>query len=231
MRPVLFVLLWPAVLFAAPPSITIPDRVKGEPGAFVRVTATTDGKNVRWIALTPGLAVFPADLLRDSRTTVVVALRPGAYRLLALTAVGDELSEPAECVVEIAGDPPPPGPEPPTPPAPPADPLAEALARLYTADSAANKAEHARALAGFYRQAARSVDARELRTAGELYQVLRRASAAVVPDDALPGLRRRIADELRAVLPTRGDAALTDAHRAAARALFLRLAALLETLR
>ncbi|MFO0929158.1 MAG: hypothetical protein U0736_19400 [Gemmataceae bacterium] len=230
MRPLLFVLLWPAVLFGVSPSITIPDRIKGEPGAFVRVTATTDGKNVRWIALTPGLAVFPADLLRDSRTTVVVALRPGAYRLLALTAVGDELSEPAECVVEIAGDPPPPGPEPPTPPTPPADPLAEALARLYAADTATSKAEYARALAGFYRQAARSVDARELRTAGELYQVLRRASARWCPTTPCRHCAARIADELRRA----ADARRRPAHRRpprCARALFLRLAALLETLR
>lgn len=230
MRLVLLALLCPVALEASP-SITIPDRVRGEAGEFVRVAATTEGKNVRWIALTPGLAVFPADLLRDSRTTVVVALRPGAYRLLAITAVADELSEPAVCVVEIAGAPTPPGPDPPRPPEPPADPLAQALVRLYAADGDAKKSDHARALAAFYRQAARSADARELRTAGELFQVLRKASAAMVPDDALPTLRRRIAEELRTILPTRADAALTDAHRAAARDLFLRLGAILETLR
>lgn len=225
MRLFLCLLLLPGGLFAAP-EIRVPERVRGEAGAFLRVAATTEGKQVRWVALTPGLSVFPADLLRDSRTTVVVALRPGSYRLLAITAVADELSEPAVCVVEVGSEPAPPGPE----PVPPDDALARELARLYAADPGADRAAHVRALAAFYRQAARTVATAELRTAGDLYTVLRQAATAVLPDDALVGVRRRIATELKGVLPTRPDAPLSETHRTAACALFGRLASLLEAL-
>jgi hypothetical protein len=111
-----------ASVFAGP-TLELPKEVTGNPGDFVMVAAKTDGKQVRWIALDPGLAVFPAQLLKDSKTGVVSAKDPGRYRLLAYTAGGDEPSDPVITTVVIGNapvppSPIPPGPNPPTPPIP-----------------------------------------------------------------------------------------------------------------
>lgn len=102
---------------APAPTLTLPKAVSGDPAAFIKVSATTNGKIVQWVAVTPGLNVFPAELLRDSLTTVVTGTKSGDYTLLAYTALGDAPSPPALCVVTINGPPiPPPPVVPPTPP-------------------------------------------------------------------------------------------------------------------
>jgi hypothetical protein len=93
-------------------------QVAGEVGAFIRVSAATDCKIVKWMAMDPGLNVFPADLLKNSLSTVVIGGKPGVYRLLAYTACDDTPSNPAVCMVIVTGpvDPTPgPGPNPPAP--------------------------------------------------------------------------------------------------------------------
>jgi len=103
-------------------SLTLPAEVKGDPGAFLSVPATTDGKVVRWVALDAGLNIFPVELLKDSKTAVVTAPK-GRYRLLAYTALGDVPSAPAICTVIIGEAPPiPPGPGPGPDPGPTPDP-------------------------------------------------------------------------------------------------------------
>lgn len=119
----LVVLLALAVpVFADPPTISVPDKVQGDAGPPLRVKATTTGKSVQWVALDPGLFVFPAELLKDSMTAVVWSTNPGTYRLMAYTGNADGPSLPAICVITI-GTPTPPGPGPgpgpgPIPPSP-----------------------------------------------------------------------------------------------------------------
>ena len=99
-----------------PAYVKLPAELKGEPGTFIRIPAETNGTAVRWYAVDAGLQIFPAELLRDTKTAVVVALTKGRYRVLAWTAVGGDPSEPAVCVVVIGDAPPvPPGPTPPGP--------------------------------------------------------------------------------------------------------------------
>lgn len=123
MRSVLCALVLATIALAAPPGLDLPKEVRGDPSAFVRVQAKTDGKTVRWLALDPGLYLFPVELLKDSKTAVVTAARAGRYRLLAVTAAGDEPSEPAVCTVVIGEAPAPPTPPGPTPPGPTPQPV------------------------------------------------------------------------------------------------------------
>ena len=223
------ILLWAAAASAAPPALTIPAQTKGEPGAFVRVDAVTEGKSVRWFSLDKGLSVFPADLLRDQKTTVVVGLRPGSYRIACITCLADELSELAIGYVVIEGADPTPPPTPPTPPdpTPPADQLATDLGKAFAADADPRKVEYARLLASFYRQAAVAATSRDVTTSGQLYDLLKRTRAGLLPDSALLGIRQRAATELQSILPTRAGDPLTDKHRADAATLFAKLAAIL----
>ena len=118
MRTLLCALVLATIAPAAPPGLDLPKEVRGDPSAFVRVPAKTDGRHVRWLALDPGLNLFPVELLKDSKTAVVTAARAGRYRLLAVTAAGDEPSEPVVCTVVIGEAPTPPTPPGPTPPGP-----------------------------------------------------------------------------------------------------------------
>jgi len=67
--------------------ITLPPSTKAEVGVFVPITATTKGEIVQFVAIDPGLSIFPANLLVDKKTTVVVSAKPGKYRVLAYTSI------------------------------------------------------------------------------------------------------------------------------------------------
>lgn len=103
------------------------ENVKGKVNQFIRVKAVTTGKVVQWVAVDPELNLFPVELLKDTKTAVVVASSPGKYRLIAYTAEGDVPSLPVTATIDVEGTTPPvppPGPTPdPTPPQPPTPPL------------------------------------------------------------------------------------------------------------
>ncbi len=215
---------------AAPPELTLPKEVVGEPGAFVRVKAATTGKTVKWLALDAGLNVFPTDLLKDTRTAVVTAGRAGRYRLLAVTAAADELSDPAVCVVVI-GDAPPPGPGPgpgPDPP-PPTDPLARAVQAAYAAETESDRATSVKSLAALYRQGVEVLP--KVDTVGALFKTLQTAAATLKVAGKVVGVQKVIQGELRAALPTAASTKLTPELRARAADVFGKVAKALESVR
>lgn len=101
-----------ASAIAAPPEIVVPEKVNGQPGEFVLITAKTSGTKVAWKVIDPGLSLFPVALLKDSKTAIVTSSRPGRYRLVAVTAVGDEISDIVGTTVVIGDPGPDPGPQP-----------------------------------------------------------------------------------------------------------------------
>jgi len=123
--PILLLFCFSAPAFGDPPTLTLPPKVSGLPGAFLQIPATTTGKQVAWVSLDSGLNLFPVQLLKDTKTAVVSSATPGTYRVLAVTASGDEISQPQICTVVIEGLTPPapaptptPNPQPTPPPAP-----------------------------------------------------------------------------------------------------------------
>lgn len=121
-------------------------------------------------------------------------------------------------------------PEPPVP-VPPVDPLrAKVLdAVKASAGTDAEKRKQCLDLAALYRAAGElTAKGGRFADADSLLKGLREAAASMIGADALTDVRRVVAGELAAVLPTVADAALTDAHRAAAAKVFERLAGILE---
>jgi len=112
------------VLLLCGQTIEIPEKISGVPGQFIPVRPTkTDGKIVQYYPIDEGLSVFPAALLADTTATVVTSVKPGTYRLLAYTAVGDKPSAPVVVTIIIGnGGPIPPLPPPPPPPFTPVPP-------------------------------------------------------------------------------------------------------------
>src|SRR5687768_15598923 len=105
-----------AILLAAPlqaQELSLPATVAGEVGAFIVVKADTPDSLVKWRVVDAGLNLFPQELQKDTKVAVVVSLRPGRYRILAVSAKDGIPSDIAECTVVIGGAPPtpvPPGP-------------------------------------------------------------------------------------------------------------------------
>lgn len=97
------------LVFLQIPTVELPLKVSGQPGAFIKVPAKTESKFVKWVSIDKGLNIFPVDLLKDSKTLVVTSQITGVYRLFAYVGDVNGPSEPAFTSV-IIGDEPAPAP-------------------------------------------------------------------------------------------------------------------------
>lgn len=152
----------------------------------------------------------------------------------ALAALRAELKRQSDLIERLGID----GPKPPKPvdppdivPPKPVDPLRAKLKAAFdlSAGGTGEKSEWAKDLAALYRAASKLVADPTLTTAAQLRSKLKDASAALIGAESLLDVRKAVAVELAAVLPTT-DGDLTDAQRASAAALFKRLAEILETI-
>jgi hypothetical protein len=197
------------------PALTVPAEVSAAPAVITEIRAETTGKRVVWVPLTPGLSVRAI----DNGRVLLVSGAPGRYELLAYTALADVPSEPARCIVLIG--------KPPLPELP--DALAEKVRAALDGDAerdTSKKRKLARQLAVLYRELAREAQDAALTSPKEFRQVARDAAARMIGPDALAGVRKEVAAELAALLPT--DAPFSEAQRAAVAKLFDRLAAILD---
>ena len=99
------------------------EEYDGNVGDFIELQANTNGKEVKWFTTDKNLHVFPADLLKDSKTNVVVSNVAGSYTVYAYTALNDLPSEIASQTIIVGAPqpqpvPPNPNPNPPVPPTP-----------------------------------------------------------------------------------------------------------------
>lgn len=126
----LILFLLTGATLAEDPAIKLPAIVTGDPGDFISVKSESNGKTIRWFTADIALKLFPVELLKDTKTAVVIGKVPGEYRLFAYTALADVPSETVSVRVVITGvapppiPPTPPGPTPPAPPTPGPAPIA-----------------------------------------------------------------------------------------------------------
>ena len=123
-------------------------------------------------------------------------------------------------------------PVPPTPPAPPAPALPQTalgtdLQAAYTAETSPAKASYKAKLSAIFKQAVTVVDSTDLKTMGDIQNVLVTSLKAILPAGVMTGVRQRIATEL-ATLGTTATDALTADKKAAAKALFTTIANTLD---
>lgn len=199
-------------------------ELKCEVGAPT-VLSAGEAKAVTWRLIDESAASLTT--VPGSTSAVFFALRPGRYRFAAIAD-----GKPEWCSMTV-GDvplPPPPGP-PPTPK--PVDELTKQLIAAYAENASPTKAADLRQLIAIYLECAKAAHDVRFRTAGALFQAVSETAAELLPDDVttgrrLPGVRKIIAGELAAVLPTDQDAALTEAQRVSASAAFARFAKALQ---
>lgn len=219
-------LLTPTWAAAQGVPFSVPEKVEGKPGEFVTVTAVTEGKTVRWLVMDPGLQLFPSELLRDSKTAVVIGQQAGRYRLAVYTAINGEPTPPIICTVILGGPGPiPPQPPGPTPPPAPADLVAK-LQAAFTADAApvAQKQAALTLLCGLYQAMVPHCDSKDLKTVGDLLTDLKAVAAKMIVPGALTTVRQVIATEIATALGTTPATVLDDANRAKAKDVFNRIA-------
>ena len=198
---------------APKPELLLPDTIPAQVGVFVPITAVTAGETVRFVALDPGLSVFPSNLLSDKKSTVVVAIKEGRYRILAYTSINNQPSNPAFTTL-VVGDvgplppnpnPNPPGPMPPNPgpkPPQPDDPFLNSLKSVYGGLQESDKAESVKRLQQVYVFAAAEADNTKYTNLGQLYSSVRSMAVQSLKADKVVPIRDMIADQLDTVLGT-----------------------------
>lgn len=197
------------VVFADVPPPVVPLEVKGVVGEFITVRA--ESKNpVQWHSVDKGLKLFPVELLRDTKTAIVTATKPGRYELLCWTAEGNEPSRAAKVVTVVVDDNGPTPPDP-TPPTPPDSSFYADLKRLYDADKSEDKPTTLAKLTGFYKALLSYIDKPDSVTVGDFRNDWQAAMADVLgdlPAESLADCRRLIGQRLLQALGTDPEAKL-----------------------
>lgn len=194
-----------------------PESPEVAPGRVVVLTAKTEGKVVQWLFKDDGLDWLPVEILKDSKTAVVNApatAKPGKYRLIAVTAIGDKPAW-AERTITVVGSPPPPGPPPPLPVPPIPDVLPQKLREAYLADKSPGKRGQLVNLIGIYSAMAdHAATDPSITTSLALLDVLNKVKAGMLVDGVLMDLRRLVSAEISATLGPPSNAPL-DREKAA----------------
>jgi len=200
-------------------TLDFPTEFKGDPGQFVTIKPTkTDGKMVQYYAIDPGLSVFPAALLVDPTATVVSAVQPGNYRLLAWTAVADKPS-PASLIRVSIGKVNPPM------PTPPIDSLQLDIESMYAALNEPDKDATRRSMVQVYRTC--SEKSKTATSVNDLFARLQEQTQKI-PQGKLMPIRRRISSEIEKIVGTDPDTQLTPQQQNALADLFNRTSVYLE---
>lgn len=213
------------LLLAALPSwaqsVKLPTEVKVPVGRLAAVAVEYDGDDIRWVA--PEQLDCFREYDPDSKKVRLrlIGYAAGQYQFYAVTCKAGKLSDFAACKVTV-GDQPPPGPNPPTPPVPPgppADPLAQSVVAAWASETDAAKVPQVALLAALFRNAASPngvVNDPGVKTNAELLAILHKAAGTLIPDAALPKVRRAVADYLNATLGTSAASAVDRAKAGAA---------------
>lgn len=214
-----------ALVLACFAQLTLPAEIRGEPGTFITISADTKGTIVRYVPLDAGLQVFPAHLLADKKSTVVLSLTPGRYRVLGYTAVDGNPTEPAVVSVVIGDRP--------TPPdqVPDHAALLSALSGIWGGHVERDKQAKLDQLIVTYRSIEGITADEKIRTTDALMRACVEArKKSGLADDAILPIRQRITEEWTRALGD-GDAPLTPELRARARGVSIKVLRALEGLR
>jgi hypothetical protein len=203
------------ILLAIGQTMDFPSEFRGEPGQFVTIKPNkTDGKIIQYYAIDPGLSVFPANLLVDPTATVVSAVQPGSYRLLAWTAVADKPS-PASLIRVTIGKVDPPM---------PADSLQIDIESIYAALNETDKTDTKEKMIPVYRSCGEK--SKGATTVNDLFLKLQ-AETEKIPKGKLVAVRRRISQEIDKIVGSDPDVQLTGQQQKALFELFNKVCAIL----
>lgn len=179
------------------PTLTLTARANPvQPDQWIVVTATTNGKHVRWSVAEAGLKPLPPFTSVPPKTFAALVPATGyaqSYHITAITAHKDAISEPVTIEIRVGDAPVPPGPTP-----PPTDPLTQALTTAYAQETDPAKAAQVKFLAAIYAGAPALLTA-DVTTVGALFTKLSSAIHAPgvgIPQGSLPKITRVVGTAL-----------------------------------
>lgn len=188
----------------AEPVVKLPKEVKVAPGRLVKLKAETENKYVLWLMYSDDADLIPSE---STKSAIFSSPVPGVYKIIAITAEADIISEPAICNVIVG--------EGPTPPDPvlPTDPFFKALKEAYDKEPSSDKAHKKDVLMNVYKTAVTStINNPTIKTAGQLLTVLRDSANAGIGTD-LGFIREVIRKELDTKLPLNPNELITDVNK------------------
>ena len=178
------------LVFLQIPTIELPAKVSGQPGAFISVPAKTESKLVKWVSIDKGLNIFPVDLLKDSKTLVVTSQIQGVYRLFAYVGDGFGPSDPAFTSVVIGDEP---------APAPPVNPDNDIRAAAAKEDK-----EQVKWLSMFYDELAKECQKNDYEYLTDVFKAAKATINKQFMENELANLRDVIGKRLNQKLPKDG---------------------------
>jgi len=178
------------LVFLQIPTIELPAKVSGQPGAFISVPAKTESKAVKWVSIDKGLNIFPVDLLKDSKTLVVTSQIQGVYRLFAYVGDGFGPSDPAFTSVVIGDEP---------APAPPVNPDSDIKAAAAKEDK-----EQVKWLSMFYDELAKECQKNDYEFLTDVFKAAKATINKQFMENELANLRDVIGKRLNQRLPKDG---------------------------
>lgn len=190
--------------------LKLPETVKGDTGTYIIVKAETPGKVVKWRLLDKGIALFPSEYLKDTKVAILTTKEKGKFRLLAVTALGDEPSEPQIVVIDTTDGITPP------PDIPPVVPVSDLGKKLQSAYAAGVKDQASLTqLAALYGQAAENDFLSKVASWEHLFQSMDSSARTLGLKGKLLPLQGIISDYLKKAGFSSSDdkTALTDASR------------------
>lgn len=217
--------------------ITLPETIKGEPSVFIPITAVTKGEVVQFVPLDSGLSVFPANLLTDKKTTVVVAGKAGRYRVLAYTAINNMPSAPAITTLIVGNPGPEPGPNPPgptppgpKPPGPNPDPMPipdqeffDAVKSIFGGLQETDKATSVKKLITIYQFGLKEADNPNYKTQGDFFGAVKSFSYKNLANGKIDAIRETLADKTDTEVGTDVNKELTSEVRSKIKANFTKI--------
>jgi hypothetical protein len=147
------------------PYVKAPTTVNGNVGQWIPIKAESNG--VTKLSIFPFQEVFPPEMIKNLKATIVQANEAGTYKLLAYTGNANGGSPPVIISVAVGQTPVPPGPNPPTPPVPPAPGIAN-LTRIARESlslvnlDAATKSVNQQQLANGHESVAQQIDSKSI---------------------------------------------------------------------
>lgn len=229
LAPLLLALVFPALLWAAPPTVTIEAEVKPS-GQYVTVTPKGDAVSVVYVGLS-GVDPLPSAILKDPRMFVLDTrgMPAGRYKFAAVGSSKEGEQARVDFVVVVGDAPPGPGPGPgPGPEPPPADPLTKAYQAAYDKETDAQKAGLKKSLATIYTQAAEEAKDPAVKTWGDLSKRIGDVMGNLGLRGKLPEVQKVTQGHLQQTFPSDATRVMTTDDRQLATNTFKRLAAALE---
>jgi hypothetical protein len=222
------------------PYVTLPQAINKDaggnplqPATYITVAADTNCPVVSWMVTSADIQLFPPSLLKDTKTAVLVATKPGVYTVYAWSGSCGGPTQASQCVLTVGTLPPPTPPIPPVPPTPPTppepiDPAWPYIKAAWLTENAADKAKLPSLVSLMSVAVAKSNDPAVAKVL-DLFNALHAAKADLM-GGALANTWKAVGTELNNAVSVTPDQAMDAATRQRCVAAFTRLGNLLQAL-